>query len=292
MNNLGLKAKLFTCGIYGNYPFEYLLTHAEKLERHTIFGQKFLNPFETRKILKFKPNVIIIYGLESFAGIFLYFFAKIARIRVMGIIEENNTTKFLELKKRFFQSIKRFLVKFIYKSCDILIAESEASKSYVEEILSVNRKIPILVKVHGVNIDLFSKYRYLAKEEAKNLILNLVQLHIPVTKKWFLFLGPPSFYKGIDVLLDTIKLLSNTQILDNCVFLLPATVEYDLLYDCKKIAPKYYKLLSEFIDKNFVTLYLPLAHETTLIFYRATDFVVLPSRYLLILVVTDLQMWL
>jgi hypothetical protein len=51
-----VEAKIFTCGIYGNYPFEELLRHTEVLKCIDLAGSKAIGLLGLAKFLHYKPN--------------------------------------------------------------------------------------------------------------------------------------------------------------------------------------------------------------------------------------------
>jgi len=75
------EVKVYTCGIYGNYPFKGLLTHryVEVLKCIDIFGSKSLELTSLVRFTRFKPHVVIIFGVESVAGVMLYFLSRLIR---------------------------------------------------------------------------------------------------------------------------------------------------------------------------------------------------------------------
>jgi hypothetical protein len=59
------------------------------------------------------------------------------------------------------------IVKHIYERAHILIAESDASKRYVIEILHVRRNKPIIVRVHGIDTSKYLRFTSMSKIQAK-----------------------------------------------------------------------------------------------------------------------------
>jgi glycosyltransferase involved in cell wall biosynthesis len=117
------------------------------------------------------------------------------------------------------------------------------------------------------------------KMQAKKEILKLLGLpENLLTKKWCVFIGEPSYCKGIDVLIDAIEILKENQKINaKTIFLIP---KMKLLRDREKLKETYEQKLIKLIKHGLVLLYQPLKPEYMPIFYRATDIVVLPSRLL------------
>jgi len=89
-----MEAKIFTCVIYGNYPFEELLRHryVELLKCINVVGSKTLELISLIKFAHFRPHIVIIFGIESIAGIMVYFLSRFVKANAVVIVEENNIT--------------------------------------------------------------------------------------------------------------------------------------------------------------------------------------------------------
>jgi len=275
------EAKIFTCGIYGNYPFEELLRHryVEVLKCVNVVGSKTLELTSLIKFVHFRPHVVIIFGIESMAGIMVYFLSRFVKAKTVVIVEENNITIHNNFVLDFLQKLKMQIVKHIYRRAPILIAESDASKGYVIEILHVKRNKPIIVRVHGIDTSKYLRLMSTPKIQAKKEILKLLGLpESLLTKRWCVFIGEPSYYKGIDVLIDAIEILKEDQEVNaKTIFLIP---KMRLLRDNEKLKEIYKQKLVRLIKHGLVLLYPPIKSEYMPIFYRAVDIVVLPSRLL------------
>jgi glycosyltransferase involved in cell wall biosynthesis len=276
-----MEAKIFTCGIYGNYPFEELLRHryVEMLKCVNVVGSKTLKPTSLIKFIHFRPHVVIIFGIESIAGIMVYFLSRFVKAKTVVIVEENNITIHSNFISDFLQKLKMQIVKHIYERAPILIAESDASKRYVLEILHVKRDKPIIVQVHGIDTLKYLKFKFMPKDQAKKMISKLLGLpENLVTKKWCAFVNEPSYSKGIDVLIDAIEILKESQEINTkMIFFIP---KMRLLRDKADLKEIYKQKLIRLIKHGLVLLYQPAKPEYMPIFYRAVDVVVLPSRLL------------
>jgi len=276
-----MEAKIFTCGIYGNYPFEKLLRHryVEVLKCVNVVGSKTLKPTSLIKFIHFRPHVVIIFGIESIAGIMVYFLSRFVKAKTVVIVEENNITIHNNFISDFLQKLKMQIVKHIYERAPILIAESDASKRYVLEILHVKRDKPIIVQVHGIDTLKYLKFKFMPKDQAKKMISKLLGLpENLVTKKWCAFVNEPSYSKGIDVLIDAIEILKESQKINTkTIFFIP---KMRLLRDKADLKEIYKQKLIRLIKHGLVLLYQPAKPEYMPIFYRAVDVVVLPSRLL------------
>ncbi|MEM4592738.1 MAG: hypothetical protein QW196_05000, partial [Sulfolobales archaeon] len=60
------STKLFTLGIYGNYPFEEFLKYTAPFKPVIrVLGQPMFSPLDILRFIRWKPNAVIIYGAES-----------------------------------------------------------------------------------------------------------------------------------------------------------------------------------------------------------------------------------
>jgi glycosyltransferase involved in cell wall biosynthesis len=275
------EAKIFTCGIYGNYPFEELLKYryVEVLKCTNIVGSKTLELISLIKFVHFRPHVVIIFGIESIAGIMVYFLSRFVKTKTVVIVEENNITIHNNFILDFLQKLKMQIVKYICERAPILIAESDASKRYVIEILHVKRNKPIIVRVHGIDTSKYLRFMSMPKIQAKKEILKLLGLpENLLTKKWCVFIGEPSYCKGVDVLIDAIEILKeNQEINAKTVFFIP---RMELLRDKIELKETYKQKLAKLVIDGLVVLYPHINSEHMPILYRAADIVILPSRFL------------
>ncbi|MEM3905684.1 MAG: glycosyltransferase family 4 protein [Nitrososphaerota archaeon] len=278
------STKLFTLGIYGNYPFEEFLRYTALFKPVIrVLGQPTFSPLDIFRFIRWKPNAVIIYGAESISGLCTFFISKLIGAKTLVIVEENNITSLNSIILSFIQKIKRAIVKFVYEFSDIVIAESLASKRYVEEMLHVKRTKHFSIYPHGVNVKHFSSKNNYSKNgvKAKGLLLRSLGLSKDLIEKlWICFIGELSYCKGTDVLIDAIEILKERNILRkyNCVFFLPRRSRFSPdRYDLKHI---YLRKLSKLVREGYVVLYPPLAYSEMPLFYRSADIIVLPSRFL------------
>ncbi|MEM0489276.1 MAG: glycosyltransferase family 4 protein [Candidatus Bathyarchaeia archaeon] len=278
------STKLFTLGIYGNYPFEEFLRYTAFFKPVIrVLGQPMFSPLDILRFIRWKPNAVIIYGAESISGLCIFFISKLIGAKTLVIVEENNITSLNSIILGFIQKIKRAIVKFVYEFSDIIVAESSASKKYVEEMLHVRRRTKhFSIYPHGVNVKHFSKNNHSKNGvKAKELLLRSLGLSKDLIEKlWICFIGELSYIKGTDVLIDAIEILKERNILRkyNCVFFLPRRSRFfPDRYDLKHI---YLRKLSKLVREGYVVLYPPLAYSEMPILYRSADIVVLPSRFL------------
>lgn len=111
----------------------------------------------------------------------------------------------------------------IYIKAPVLIAESDASKRYVIEILHVKRNKPIIVRVHRIDTLKYLKFMSMPKIQTKKIILRLLVLSENLlTKKWCAFVNEPSYSKGINVLINAIEIIKGSQeINEETIFFIP-----------------------------------------------------------------------
>ena len=274
--------KLFTFGPYGNYPFEEFLKYVMPIKPVRILGQLVLSPLDVFKFIRWRPNAVIIYGAESIAGLCVFFISKLIGATTLTIVEENNITLLNDVILRSIQRIKRVLVRLVYRSSDVLIAESSASRKYVEEMLCVKRTKHFYVHPHGVNVKRFvGNANTGSGVKAKEMLLESLNLSKDLIEKmWICFIGELSYCKGADVLIDSIEILRKRNVLRkyNCVFFLPGKSR--LLSDRHDLRHIYLRKLAKLVKEGYVVLYPPIAHNKVPLLYRSADIIVLPSRSL------------
>jgi glycosyltransferase involved in cell wall biosynthesis len=275
-----VEAKLFTCEVYGNYPFKDLLKQAEVLKPIpvTIASHKAIGLLELIRYIRYRPHAVIIFGIEGMAGLIIYFVSRLLGAKTLVVVEENNITRLNNSFLRLLQRIKIGVIKLVYNHSHVLVCESFASKRYVLEILNIRRKTPPVVLVHGVNIKRFSRLISMPREHAKKNMLKVLGLWEGLlNKKWCVFIEELSYCKGADVLLDAIEIIQEICNEVNVVFLLPIS---RLLHDKVELKNTYKKKLARYVARGMVALYSYLRHEDIPLLYRASDVVVLPSRFL------------
>jgi len=272
------ETELFTCGIYGNYPFQNLLKHAIKFRCIDIAGSKLILPGGLLKFLSFRPHVVILFGVESPAGIILYLLSRMTNAITVVIVEENNMTV-TRAVRYVLRMFKKALLKWIYSSSDVLIAESTASKYYVLKMLWTKRKREVLVKPHGIDVLRFIPFSHIDKVQAKKFFTKMIKLpEHTVEKTWLGFIGEPSYYKGADVLIDALYIIRNTLSLHK--YALVFFPRLPLLRDRIDLQEEYRRKLTELMGNGIVVLYKPIPLNLMPLFYRALDVVILPSRLL------------
>lgn len=270
-------ARLFTIGTYGNYPFENLLSSAEKLKSYNFFSQKFLSISSIARFIIFRPHIVILFGIESIPGLMLYFVSRAINAKPVVIVEENNITIEEGRIRRFLSFLKRQVVRYVYKRSEVIVAESKASVNYVLNVINIKRHKPIYVHPHGVSTERFSKYHGLETAKAKRIIVEKYSLPKEIIGKiWLSFIGEPSYCKGTDVLIDAIYTLKAILPLNSYMILFPK--EESLLRDASDLRDVYLKKLAKLTYDGTVALYPAILLEDMPIFYRASDVVVIPSR--------------
>lgn len=273
------EVKLFTAGIYGNYPFYEFLTKAEKIRCFHFLGSIAPSPISLKYVIVFRPHVAILFGVESLVGQVLYLLLRALRVKVVVIVEENYITVHRKRLLQVLSAIKRLLAKHIYKTADVLVAESKASLRYLTDMLYIKRRVHLLP--HGVSLDRFNSNDAgkLSKTEVKLLFIKKYSWPLELAKKiWVTFVGEPSYYKGIDILIDSINtLISRTFAMnDNSyVFLLP---KVPILRDKPELVPTYQSKLCKLVQLGVVILYPQISMQLMPYLYAASDIIVLPSR--------------
>lgn len=267
----GVEARIITQGIFGNYPFENFLKKVQKLSCLKILGTELTDFRAIVGILQFKPDCVIIFGIEKMAGIITFFSTLLARALPIVIVEENNVTVLDGIFKQLLQKIRIALTRSVYFKTPVLIAESDASLKYVTCILKIKRKNKTYVKVHGVNVN---RYLPIDKQKSLDFLIKAYGFSNKINGKIrILFVGESSYHKGADILIDAItafnSLLSDSE---KVVFLMPSKGD---IFKNKLIVNK----ICELINKCSLILYPAIKNCDMPLLYNSADIIVLPSRF-------------
>lgn len=212
-----------------------------------------INPFTyyktARAILKFKPDMVLIsYWMPFFAPAF----GKIADIlrkkgiKVIGILHN-----VLAHEKQFGA---KALTKYFFNNCDAFVILNKSSE---KDLLELKPKAKYIIHPHplydhyGTKVDL---------TEARK------RLNIPLDKKVILFFGFIRDYKGLDLLIESMKDMNDE-------YLLLITGE---VYGNFK---KYESQIDKYDVRNRIRLEIRYIPETEIpLFFSASDVCVLPYR--------------
>ena len=212
-----------------------------------------INPFTWNKtakeIIKFKPDIVLIsYWMPFFAPAF----GKIA-----GLLKSNGI-KIIGLMHNVIAHEKRFgddaLTKYFFNKCDGFVLLNRSSE---KDLLRLKPDAKYIIHSHPLYDHYGSK---LDPVSARN------KLSIPVDKKVILFFGFIRDYKGLDLLIESMKDLS-----DDYVLVIAGEVYGDF--------KKYDELIDRLNLRSRINLQVRYIPETEIpIFFSSADVCVLPYR--------------
>lgn len=245
-----VEVYIFSGGIYGNYPWKNLNIYPRSV-MHLPSGP-LPNPKLYLDLLRGKHDISIFLGAEPFAGLCAYFLSGLRKKKRLVIIEENAPLR------SFSWYLKRPFVNMMYHGADRLVAESSASKLYVQRLFNIPEK-RIEVLPHGIKLTRFHVC------ETVNRFLK----EKPKGKFVLLFPGELSHVKGADDLIGALEILASTNP-DNIVVWL--RLSGPLLYE-KSFASKLKSLLKIGIVKEFPNT----PYDDMPLLYAASDAILVPS---------------
>lgn len=202
-----------------------------------------------KEILKFKPDVVLIsYWMPFFAPAF----GKIA-----GILRKNGI-KVIGLLHNVISHEKRFgdeaLTKYFFNKCDGFVLLNKSSE---KDLLELKPDAKYIIHSHP----LYDHYgNKIDKSEAR------IKLEIALNKKVILFFGFIRDYKGLDLLIEAMKNLT-----DDYILLIAGEVYGDF--------KKYDELIDKLGVSNRINLQVRYIPENEIpMFFSASDVCVLPYR--------------
>ncbi len=212
-----------------------------------------INPFTwyktAKEIIKFNPDVVLIsYWMPFFAPAF----GKIA-----GLLQKKGI-KVIGLMHNVIAHEKRFgdeaLTKYFFNKCDGFVLLNKSSE---KDLLELKPDAKYIIHSHPLYDHYGSR---IAQDEAKE------KLKIPLNKKVILFFGFIRDYKGLDLLIESMKDLD-----DEYLLLIAGEVYGDFR--------KYDELIDSLGIRNKINLQVRYIPETEIpVFFSAADVCVLPYR--------------
>jgi len=219
------------------------------------------NPFSWIKAgIKAKGDIVHIQHWQIYASLMYCFIIPIIKIRRKKIIISihNITPHTTDFPTVFLDKIFN---KIIYRYANHFIVHNKRNKEKLLKLYKIDEK-NISIIPHG-SILPYIKIKNISKEKARN------NLNIPKDKKIILFFGYMWGYKGLDVLLKSLKTISKNN--SNIVLLLAGQP----LKDWKK----YEKLIKENKLDNLIIRDLKYIPDSeTEYYFTSSDLVVLPYK--------------
>ena len=270
ISNVGHHVTIYTTDLdfsNGSDSFNKNLPRLEKINNffinrtHSYLSIKlfFINPGLYFQLKKDKPDIIHTIGLRSFQSFIAWRVSKEQKIPLISTDQGGLTTHpFLNESGRFFKIIYKLQNKIISK----ILRDSSvvcAANEYEEKIFNELKKTDnISIIRNGINIRSFhSKNNFKKKYE--------------INSNFMLFVGRFSKSKGIDILLESIKILKE-QLQSLNFILIIMGVDFG-----------FQKEMMEKIEKyginSLVKIIVNPSREDVISSYNESEFLILPSRW-------------
>jgi len=265
---LGHDVTIYTTDLdFSNGPtkFNKELPRNEKLENFTINRTHswlsvklfFINPSIYKQILKDKPDVIHTIGLRSFQSIMAWLVSKKTNVPLISTDQGGLTTHpFLKQSSIIFKliyKIQDYFIKNVLKHSSIVCAANEYEK---EIFLELYEKSNVEIVRNGVNLEsLVSKKNFKKQYE--------------IDSNFVLFVGRFSRSKGIDVLIDAIKIIKDDLTRLNTQLVIMG-VDFGYEDEMMETIEKYDLL-------KFIKIIKNPPREDVISAYGESEFLVLPS---------------
>ena len=270
LSKKGENVTIYTTDLdFANNPhtFNKNLPKEEKIENFVIkrshvilnFALYFVNPGIKKQMMKDDIEIIHTFGIRSYQSYIAALVSKKKNIPLV-ISDQSGLTTHPDLKQKgiLFKTLyfiqKPFLNFIIKQSSKIIVANEYESKIF--EKFSSKSKIVIVkngvdLKKLESNIDFRKKY--------------------DIKEKFILFLGRFNKVKGIDVLIDAIKILEENKKLMKIKFLI---LGVDFGYE-----KEMYSLIKKYKLEKIIQVIKNPPREDVISAYKFCEFLVLPSRW-------------
>jgi glycosyltransferase involved in cell wall biosynthesis len=249
LSELSLDVRFYSCGIFGNYPWEQ---YEQRV--HLVNKQRFFTGVVN--YARYRPDVVVLLASETLTSLAIYMVSKIIGTSTVLVVEENRERTYASALLRSLASLKRLFVVAIHRSADVLVAESQPSEDYLLRMGCAIERIHVVP--HGTNIDDF-RPRPKSRQLAALIGLSEDDLRATVV----LFVGEFSEYKGAEFLAQALIRFPD---LCEVIFLIPSHGSVFLKH----------KL--EFNAMTNVYTYPSLDDECMPYLYNLSDIVVVPSE--------------
>ena len=264
------KVTIYTTDLdFANNPhtFNKNLPREEKIGNFKIkrthvwlnFGLYFFNPGIKKQMMNDDIDIIHTFGIRSYQS---YIAAKISKKRNIPLVisDQSGLTTHPDLKEksmlmRFLYYIQKPFLKFIINQSSRIIVANEYESKIFEEFAP---KSKISIVHNGVELE-----ELVSQIDFKN--------KFNINERIILFLGRFNKVKGVDVLIEAIKILKENNKIKNIKFLIMG-VDFGYQKEMEELIEEY-KLtdITKIIKK-------PL-REDVISAYKSCEFLVLPSRW-------------
>jgi glycosyltransferase involved in cell wall biosynthesis len=258
--SLGRKVYLFGAGNWNVYPWDASLEHLERYSYKmlTVPGWK---PFPSPKLFlglaRSKCEAVIILTVESTPALAFYYLSKFLGVKRRMVIVEDNHRPSSTIWDSMIWRIKKPFIACMYKTANILVAESTASVHYLQKEFRVSPS-RVLVLPHGVKTNRFRKGDFATATNGSKCVL--------------LFAGELGKKKGADILIDAIGILVSEYGLGEKI-LVRMRRSGNLTRD-REFASK----MNNLIHLGVVKPYQDMTNEEMIRLHLNADIIIVPSR--------------
>ena len=273
-SNLGHDVTIYTTDLdFANnaHTFNKNLPKKEKIDNfnivrsHVWFHKQlfFVNPGMYLQMMRDTQDVIHTIGLRSFQSFVAAFVAKKKNIPLI-ISDQGGLTTHPDLNgdslfQKFLYRLQSPFIKFIIKQASKIIVANEYEKQiFLDKQLCLENIEKITIIKNGVNMSSLTTTSNFKKK---------YELDIP----FILFLGRFARVKGLDILLNAIKIIKNTNFSKQIKFVIMG-VDFGFQQQMFEIIKKFNLEDIVFVIKN-------PTRDDVIAAYRETEFLVLPSRW-------------
>ena len=273
-SNLGHEVTIYTTDLdFANNPYTFNknLPKKEKIDNfhivrsHVWFYKQlfFVNPGMYFQMIRDSQDVIHTIGLRSFQSLVAAFVAKKKNIPLI-ISDQGGLTTHPELiqnstSKKLLYRLQLPFIKFIIKQASKIIVPNEYEKQiFLDRRFGLENSEKITIIKNGVNMSsLTSTINFKKKYD----------LDMP----FILFLGRFSRVKGLDILLNAIKIIKNSNFSKQIKFVIMG-VDFGF-------QQQMFEMIKKLDIKNMVHVIKNPPRDDVIAAYRETEFLVLPSRW-------------
>ena len=273
-SNLGHEVTIYTTDLdFANNPYTFNknLPKKEKIDNfhivrsHVWFYKQlfFVNPGMYFQMIRDSQDVIHTIGLRSFQSLVAAFVAKKKNIPLI-ISDQGGLTTHPDLiqnstSKKLLYRLQLPFIKFIIKQASKIIVPNEYEKQiFLDRRFGLENSEKITIIKNGVNMSsLTSTINFKKKYD----------LDMP----FILFLGRFSRVKGLDVLLNAIKIIKNSNFSKQIKFVIMG-VDFGF-------QQQMFEMIKKLDIKNMVHVIKNPPRDDVIAAYRETEFLVLPSRW-------------
>ena len=270
LSKKGENVTIYTTDLdFANNPhtFNKNLPKEEKIENFIIkrshvilnFALYFVNPGIKKQMMKDDIEIIHTFGIRSYQSYIAALVSKKKNIPLV-ISDQSGLTTHPDLKNRgilfkILYFIQKPFLNFIIKQSSKIIVANEYESKIFERFSS---KTKIVVVKNGVDLEKLESTVDFRKK-------------YKIEEKFILFLGRFNKVKGIDVLIDSIKILEKNKKLEKIKFLILG-VDFGFEKEMDNLIKKYK------LEKIIQVIKNP-PREDVISAYKNCEFLVLPSRW-------------